>query len=184
MSRSATPSMPRPQIDCRHVPRQPAAGAPRINGELLMRKVEALNRPSAGICPALPTTIPGLEDFSLRRSATSSDSRPRRSSRSCLYTPHPCNADQGSPTAPCSPWHNGYAERLIGSIQRESLDHLIVFDEAPLPRVLKNSAIYYNQFQTHLSLDKDAPDFRRLQKLGSIAAMPILGGPHHQYVGV
>ena len=67
---------------------------------------------------------------------------------------------------------------------RESLDHLIVFDEAQLRRVLKNYASYYNQVRTHLSLDKNAPDFRRPQKLGPIAAISILGGLHHQYVRV
>jgi hypothetical protein len=57
-----------------------------------------------------------------------------------------------------------------------------VFDEAQLRRVLKNYASYYNQVRTHLSLEKRAPDFRRLQKFGRIAAIPILGGLHHQYV--
>jgi transposase InsO family protein len=88
------------------------------------------------------------------------------------------------PTAARSPWRNGHVERLIGSIRRESLEHLVVFDEAQLRRVLKNYASYYNQVRTHLSLDKNAPDFRRPQKLGNIAAIPILGGLHHQYVRV
>src|ERR1700732_5173622 len=88
------------------------------------------------------------------------------------------------PTAPRSPWQNGHVERLIGSIRRESLDHLVVFDEAQLRRVLKNYAFYYNQVRTHLSLHKNAPDFRRPQKIGHIAAIPILGGLHHQYVRV
>jgi transposase InsO family protein len=88
------------------------------------------------------------------------------------------------PTAPHSPWQNGHVERVIGSIRRESLDHLVVFDEAQLRRVLKNYASYYNQVRTHLSLDKNAPDFRHPQKLGPIAAIPILGGLHHQYVRV
>jgi hypothetical protein len=59
-----------------------------------------------------------------------------------------------------------------------------VFDEAQLRRVLKNYASYYNQVRTHLSLDKDTPDFRRKQKTGRIAAIPVLGGLHHQYVRV
>ena len=62
------------------------------------------------------------------------------------------------PTAPRSPWQNGHVERLIGSIRRESLDHLVVFDEAQLRRVLRNYASYYNQVRTHLSLEKNAPD--------------------------
>ena len=88
------------------------------------------------------------------------------------------------PTAPRSPWQNGHVERLIGSIRRESLDHLIVFGEAHLRGVLKAYASYYNEVRTHLSLDKDAPYFRRAQKFGRIAAIPILGGLHHQYARV
>ena len=88
------------------------------------------------------------------------------------------------PIAPRSPWQNGHVERLIGSIRREGLGHLVVFGEAHLRGVLKAYASYYNEIRTHLSLDKDAPDFRRTQKFGRIAAMPILGGLHHQYVRV
>jgi transposase InsO family protein len=86
------------------------------------------------------------------------------------------------PTAPRSPWQNGRVERLIGSIRRESLDDLILFDEAQLRRVLKNYASYYNRVRTHLSLDKDSSHFHRPQKLGHIASIPILGGLHHQYI--
>jgi hypothetical protein len=60
----------------------------------------------------------------------------------------------------------------------------VVFDEAQLRRVLKNYASYYNQTRTHLSLGKDAPGFRRAQKFGRSAAIPILGGLYHQYVRV
>ncbi len=84
-------------------------------------------------------------------------------------------------TAPRSPWQNRHVERLIGSIRRKSLDYFIVFSEAHLRAVLKAYASYYNQVRTHLSLDKDAPDFRRTQKIGRIVAIPILGGLHHQY---
>jgi transposase InsO family protein len=86
------------------------------------------------------------------------------------------------PTAPRSPWQNGHVERLIESIRRESLDHLVVFDAAHLRRVLKNYASYYNRARTHLSLNKNVPEFRRPQRLGTIAAISILGGLHHQYV--
>ena len=88
------------------------------------------------------------------------------------------------PVAARSPWQNGHAERLIGSIRRECLDHLVVSGEAHLRQVLKTYAAYYNEVRTHLSLDKDAPKFRRSQRLGSIVAMPILGGLHHQYIRV
>jgi hypothetical protein len=87
------------------------------------------------------------------------------------------------PIAARSAWQNGHVERrLIGSIRHESLDHLIVFDEAQLRRVLKNYAAYCNQIRTHLSLGKNAPEFRCPQKLGPIASISILGGLHHQYV--
>jgi transposase InsO family protein len=82
------------------------------------------------------------------------------------------------PTAPRSPWQNGHVERLIGSIRRESLDHLVVFGEAHLRDVLKAYAWYYNKVRPYLALDKDAPDFRGTQKISRIAAIPILGGLH------
>jgi transposase InsO family protein len=86
------------------------------------------------------------------------------------------------PTAPRSPWQNGHVERLIGSIRRECLDHLVVFGEADLRRVLKSYTLYYNSIRTHLSLSKDAPLFRRRQSVGNIVSIPFLGGLHHQYV--
>ena len=88
------------------------------------------------------------------------------------------------PVAARSPWQNGKVERLIGSIRRECLDHVVVFDEAHMRRILKTYAAYYNRVRTHLSLDKDAPESRRSQKVGSIVAIPILGGLHHQYVRI
>ena len=88
------------------------------------------------------------------------------------------------PTAPRSPWQNGHVERLIGSIRRECLDHMLVFGEAHLRHILKAYASYYNEVRTHLSLDKDAPAFRRAQSVGSVAAFPLLGGLHHHYVRV
>ena len=88
------------------------------------------------------------------------------------------------PAAPRSPWQNRYLERLIGSIRRECLDHMVVVGEADLRRVLKAYASYYNRVRTHLSLSKDAPLFRRSQTVGDIAAIPILGGLHHLYVRV
>jgi hypothetical protein len=72
--------------------------------------------------------------------------------------------------------------RVIGSIRRECLDHLVVSGEGHLRRILKTYAAYYNEVRTHLSLDKDAPKCRRSQMFGSIVAMLILGGLHHQYV--
>ena len=88
------------------------------------------------------------------------------------------------PIAPASPWQNGFAERLIGSIRRECVDHLIVLSEAHLRRILRTYARYYNDIRTHRSLDKDAPVFRPVQRTGIINSYPILGGLHHHYVRV
>jgi transposase InsO family protein len=85
------------------------------------------------------------------------------------------------PIAPRSPCQNGHAERLIGSIRRECLDHVVIFGEAHLRQVLKAYAAYYNNVRTHLSLCKDAPHIRPIQRFGNIAARPILGGLHHEY---
>lgn len=86
------------------------------------------------------------------------------------------------PIAAHSPWQNGYVERLIGSIRRECLDHVIVFGEAHLRRILADYATYYNDIRTHLALGKDAPMSRLVQSVGCIAAIPLLGGLHHHYV--
>ena len=88
------------------------------------------------------------------------------------------------PTAPASPWQNGFAERLIGSIRRECLDHIVVLGEAHLRRVLRAYARYYNDIRTHRSLDKDAPVSRSVQRAGIISSRPILGGLHHHYIRV
>jgi len=88
------------------------------------------------------------------------------------------------PIAPASPWQNGFAERLIGSIRRECVDHIVVLGEAHLRRILESYARYYNGIRTHRSLDKDAPAFRPIQRIGNIASHAILGGLHHHYVRV
>ena len=88
------------------------------------------------------------------------------------------------PTAPRSPWQNGHAERLIGSIRRECLDHVIVFGERHLRHVLRSYAHHYNGARTHLSLAKDSPQTRAVQAVGSILPLPILGGLHHHYVRI
>jgi transposase InsO family protein len=88
------------------------------------------------------------------------------------------------PVAPASPWQNGFAERLIGSIRRECLDHIIVFGEVHLRRILKSYAVYYNETRTHLALDKDAPLSRTVKRAGRILCCPVLGGLHHEYVRI
>ena len=86
-------------------------------------------------------------------------------------------------SAPASLWQNPYAERVIGSIRRECLDHVIVLNQAHLRRVLTIYSRYYLQSRTHLSLDKDAPVSRRVASRddGDIVEIPHLGGLHHRY---
>ena len=88
------------------------------------------------------------------------------------------------PIAARSPWQNGYAERLIGSIRRDCLDYVVVFGERHLRHLLESYQRYYNEARTHLALSKDAPAPRAVQAVGSIIAKPLLGGLHHQYVRI
>jgi transposase InsO family protein len=88
------------------------------------------------------------------------------------------------PIASASPWQNGFAERIIGSIRRECLDHVVIWGEAHLRRVLKSYADYYNGARTHRSLNKGAPVSRPVQRIGVISSRSILGGLHHQYARV
>ena len=85
------------------------------------------------------------------------------------------------PTALQSPWQNGYVERVIGSIRRECLDHLIVRNQAHLRRILDRYVAYYNATRTHLGLGKDSPNHRPTECHGRIVAREILGGLHHRY---
>ena len=87
------------------------------------------------------------------------------------------------PTAPRSSWQNGYVERIIGSVRRECLDHIIALDERHLRRTLNSYFAYYNKARTHLALDKDAPIPRPIARVsdGKIVAIPEVGGLHHRY---
>jgi transposase InsO family protein len=91
---------------------------------------------------------------------------------------------QDRPIAFRSPWQNAYVEGLIGSIRRECLDHMFVFGQAHLRRILGAYAAYYNESRTHRSLNKDAPFHRAIERLGAIRSHPILGGFHHRYCGI
>jgi len=79
------------------------------------------------------------------------------------------------------PWQRAFVERVIGSIRRECLDHVIVLDEKGLRRVLASYFSYYHRSRLHLSLDKDSPDPRPVQSVGRIVAIPEVGGLHHRY---
>jgi putative transposase len=87
-------------------------------------------------------------------------------------------------TAAHSPWQNPFAERLIGSIRRECLDHVLVLSERHLRRTLTAYFAYYHRARTHLALDKDAPDGRPIAppELGPVISIPKVGGLHHHYV--
>jgi putative transposase len=86
-------------------------------------------------------------------------------------------------SAPRSPWQRAYVERVIGSIPRECLDHLIVFNEVSLRRTLRSYFAYYHKSRTHLSLAKDSPEPRSIQPVetGLVVAVPQVGGLHHRY---
>jgi len=85
--------------------------------------------------------------------------------------------------APRSPWQNPYVERLIGSVRRECLDHVIVFNERHLKRVLGSYMAYYHTARTHLALAKQCPEPRpvALPDQGKVIAFPHVGGLHHEY---
>src|SRR5258707_4895626 len=85
------------------------------------------------------------------------------------------------PIAPASPWQNGFAERIIGSIRRACVDHIVILREAHLRRVLKSYTHYYNGVRTHRSLHKDAPISRPIHQTGNVRSHPVLGGLHHHY---
>ncbi|MFZ0468582.1 MAG: integrase core domain-containing protein [Thiogranum sp.] len=86
-------------------------------------------------------------------------------------------------TAPRSPWQNAFAERVIGSIRRDCLDHAIVLNERHLERILTGYFDYYHRWRTHLSLGMDSPETRSVQPpaLGKAVQFPEIGGLHHHY---
>jgi transposase InsO family protein len=88
------------------------------------------------------------------------------------------------PIAPGAPWQNAFAERMIGTIRRECVDHVIALGERHLRRILKSYADYYNSARTHRSLNMDAPVTRPVQKIGRIMSQAMVGGLHHQYVRI
>ena len=85
--------------------------------------------------------------------------------------------------APRAPWQNPFVERLIGSIRRECLDHCLILNEAHLRRLLRGYISYYNTARPHQSLDNNSPQPREVHppELGSVVAIPQVGGLHHLY---
>jgi transposase InsO family protein len=84
-------------------------------------------------------------------------------------------------TAARSPWQNAFAERLIGSIRRDCLDHVVVLNRRHLNRLLKKYFVYYHRSRTHLALAKDARERRAVMNRGRLIAIPQMGGLHHRY---
>ena len=85
--------------------------------------------------------------------------------------------------APRAPWQNPYVERLIGTLRRECLDHIVVLNDAHLRRLLSHYLLYYHGARTHLALDKDTPEPRPVEHpdQGGIVEIPMVGGLHHRY---
>lgn len=108
--------------------------------------------------------------------------------RDCIYS-HEFSSRVGHmgieevKTAPRSPWQNPYAERLIGTLRRDCIDHLIVLSDNHLRRILREYLDYYHGCRTHLSLEKDSPDPRKVEPpdQGKIVEIPMVGGLHHRY---
>ena len=88
------------------------------------------------------------------------------------------------PISPRSPWQNGHMERLIGTVRRECLDCMLIFGEAHLRQILTLYTAYYNQSRTHLSLHKNVPLGRAVQRYGNIVTTPIPSGLHHRYARI
>jgi putative transposase len=84
-------------------------------------------------------------------------------------------------SAPRSPWQRAYVERIIGSIRRECLDHVIIFNEESLRRTLRSYFCYYHRSRLHLSLDKDSPNSPSVHSVGRVIALSEVGGLHHRY---
>jgi hypothetical protein len=84
-------------------------------------------------------------------------------------------------TAHCPPWQNGDVERVIGSVRREFLDHVIVINENHLRKLLKEYSHYYNYQRIHLGLNKDSPEYRPVHVIGKIERVPVANGIHSYY---
>jgi Integrase core domain len=88
------------------------------------------------------------------------------------------------PISPRSPWQYPYVERLIGTLRRDCLDHVVIFGEQDLRRILTLYSLYYNETRTHLGLSKDTPLRRAIERSGMIVSVPILSGLHHRYMRI
>src|SRR5262249_2143904 len=136
----------------------------------------------------IPQPPPGPRDRSSRRSPMIR--RPAICCAIATASMAPSFAEGCKPSAspsfsqPRSPWENPFVERVIGTIRRELLDHVIVLNEGDLRRRLRSYLRYYHGSRTHLALEKDAPEPRAVEppEYGRVVALPQVGGLHHRYI--
>src|SRR6267378_2334701 len=196
--RSRRPGRPRINPEIRDLIRRmskanPLWGAPRIHGELLKLGINISQATVGRWMPWRPKVTSNPTQYWLAGQVTEAfpwDAAPRYllRDRDKSYGPafrHRVRAMGITEviTAPRSPWQNPYVERFIGSIRRECLDHVIIFNDRHLRRVLSSYFQYHHDTRTHLSLGKDCPRPRPIQSpsAGNIIAFPEVGGLHHRY---
>jgi transposase InsO family protein len=175
--------------------RNPLWGAPRIHGELLKLGIEIAHpgcrrRPS-GFCLSSFGRSPGSAAHDVEHAITfpwDQGCRYLLRDRDAIYGDDWVEMTKGLGieeviTAPRSPWQNPFVERLIGSVRRECLDHMIVWNERSLRRTLRSYFAYYQESRTHLALAKDAPESRAVEKpeRGRIVVIPQVGGLRYRY---
>lgn len=92
---------------------------------------------------------------------------------------------EDQPTSARSPWQNGYCERMVGTLKRECLNHMIIFNEGHACRIIRKFLEYYHDDRTHLGLGKDAPSGRAVERpaLGPVRSRAILGGMRNSKKG-
>jgi putative transposase len=127
--------------------------------------------------------LPPLRGFEISDSARSTNSAAKIVNGSTFRNRVEAMGITEVVSAPRSPWQNAFVERVIGSIRRECLDHMVIFNERHLRRVLSSYVDYHQRTRTHLSLDKDCPDPRPLMSpwIGRVVAIPQVSGLHHRY---
>ncbi|HCK84075.1 MAG TPA: integrase [Hyphomonadaceae bacterium] len=146
------------------------------HGGRRMLHVEVTNRPSAAwLCYALSWAV--ARDSSCAILVRDNDARFSASFRDRIRS---LGLDD-RPTRPASPWQNGHVERLIGSIRRECLDHVVVLGAEHLRRLMADYVAYYNSDRTHLALGKETPLGRTIERRGRIVSEARLGGLHRRY---
>ena len=165
----------------------PLWGAPRIHGELMKLGVEVAERTVSRLLPKrrTPWTAQQIVDAFPNDTAPAYLLRDRDPvyGEAFRHRVHGLRIDEVL-TTPQSPWQNPFAERLIGSVRRECLDHLAVLGESHLHRILTAYFAYDHRVRTPLSLEKDAPDGRAIERpeVGRVVQIPEVGGLHHRYV--